>query len=179
MKPKGLLIAVVLLAVLGGAVWWSNKKQAAATGKTTDTSTKLLSIPDDQIQEIYIRKVTGESERLVRDGKWRLTEPKPLPADQDAVSSIVSSLSSLNADKVIEEKATDLKGYGLADPTLTIQVKRKDGKTDELLIGDDTPTGSGSYAKLANDPKVVTIASFAKSSFDKRPDDLRDKRLLT
>ena len=31
MKPKGLLIAVVLLAALSGVVLWSNKKQAAAT----------------------------------------------------------------------------------------------------------------------------------------------------
>src|SRR5436305_5412390 len=35
------------------------------------------------------------------------------------------------------------------------------------LIGDDTPTGSGAYAKLANDPRVFTIASFVKSGFDK------------
>ena len=31
MKPKGLLIAVVLLAVLGGLTWWSNKTQADKT----------------------------------------------------------------------------------------------------------------------------------------------------
>jgi Domain of unknown function (DUF4340) len=181
MKPKGLLIAVVLLAVLGGVVWWSNKKQASASGKTdTTATTKLLTIPDDQFQEIRVRKVTGEVEDLQREnGKWRMTQPKPLAADQDAVSSMVSNLSSLNADKVIEEKAGDLKPYGLTDPTLSIQIKRKDGKTDELLVGDDTPTGSGAYAKLAGDPRVVTIASFVKSSLDKKPEDLRDKRLLT
>jgi hypothetical protein len=180
MKPTGLLIAVGLLALLGGLVWWSNKKQASASGKGTETSTKLLTIPDDQIQEIRIRKVTGEVEDLQRDGgKWRMTQPKPLAADQDAVSSMVSNLSSLSADKVIEEKPADLKGYGLTDPTLSIDIKRKDGKTDQLLVGDDTPTGSGSYAKLANDPRVVTIASFVKTSLDKKPEDLRDKRLLT
>jgi hypothetical protein len=178
-KPKGLMIAVVLLAVLGGLVWWSNKKQAAAS-KTTDTTTKILTIPDNQFQEIRIKKAAGEVENLRREnGKWALTEPKPLPADQDAVSSIVSSLSSLSADKVIEDKATDLKQYGLTDPSLDVQIKRKDGKTDELLIGDDTPTGSGAYAKLATDPRVFTIAGFTKSGLDKRPDDLRDKRLLT
>jgi len=80
---------------------------------------------------------------------------------------------------VVEDKADDLKNYGLADPTLKVQVKRKDGKTDELLVGDDAPTGSGSYAKLPNDPRVFMIATFTKSSLDKRPDDLRDKRLLT
>lgn len=181
MKPKGLLVAVVLLAVLGGLVWWSNKKQAAAdSSKKADTSAKLLSIPNDQFQNIRIKKVTGEVVDLdLENGKWKITEPKPLPADQDAVSGIVTTLSSLNADNTIEDKATDLKQYGLADPTLDVTVKRKDGKTDELLIGDDTPTGSGAYAKLASSPKVVTIASFVKTSLDKRPEDLRDKRLLT
>ena len=180
MKPKGLLISVVLLAVLGGGIWWSNKTEAKKAAKGTDTSTKILTIPDDQIQQIHIKKVTGETENLVREGgKWRITEPKPLPADQDAVASMVTSLSSLNADKVLEEKADDLKQYGLSDPTLTIQVTRKDGKTDELLVGNDTPTGSGAYAKLANDPRVFTIATFVKTGLDKRPEDLRDKRLLT
>ena len=179
MKPKGLLIAVVLLAVLAGGIWYSNRVEAKKAAKGTDTSTKILTIPDDQFQEIQIKKLTGEVERLTREGgKWRLAEPKPLPADQDAVASMVTSLSSLNADKVIEEKADDLKPYGLTDPTLTVHVKRKDGKTDELLIGNDTPTGSGAYAKLANDPRVFTIATFTKTGLDKRPDDLRDKRLV-
>jgi hypothetical protein len=181
MKPKGLLISVALLAVLGGLVWWSNKKQASAeSGKKADNTLKLVSIPDDQFQDIRIRKVSGEVEDLAREnGKWKLTEPKPLPADQDTVSGIVTSLSNLNADAVIEDKPSGLQQYGLANPTLDITIKRKDGKTDELLIGDDTPTGSGAYAKLASSLRVVTIASFVKTSLDKSPNDLRDKRLLT
>lgn len=181
MKPKGLLIAAVLLAVLGGAVWYSNKKEAAASGKkAADTTTKILTIPDDQFQQIQIKKVTGEVETLVREnGKWRLTEPKPLPADQDAVSSMVTSLGALNADRIVDDKPDDLKQYGLADPTLNITIKRKDGKTDEVKIGDDLPTGSGAYAMKPGDPRVFAIASFTKSGLDKRPEDLRDKRLLT
>jgi Domain of unknown function (DUF4340) len=178
-KLNGLTVAVAVLAVLGGLVWWSNKRQAAA-GSTTDKTTKLLTIPEDQFQDIRIKKVTGEVIDLDKqEGKWRLTQPQPLPADQDAVSSIVTNLSALNADSVVDEKATDFKPYGLGDPTLDITVKLKNGKTSEVLIGDDTPTGSGAYARVAGSPKVVTIASFVKSTLDKRPDDLRDKRLLT
>jgi len=178
-KPKGLLIAVVLLAVLGGVVWWSNRKEASAS-KSTDKTTKILTIPDDQFQEIRIKKLTGEALDLKREGgKWRITQPQALLADQDAVASMVSSLSSLNADSVVEDKAADLKPYGLNDPAIDITVTKKDGKTAEVLLGDDTPTGSGSYARLAGDARVFTIASFVKSSLDKRPDDLRDKRLLT
>ena len=181
MKPKGLLIAVVLLAVLGGVTWWSNKSQAdKAKAPAADAPAKLLTIPDDQFVEIKIKKVTDELLALKREnGKWQMTAPKPMAADQDAASSMVSTLGNLNADKVIEEKATDLKQYGLDIPTLDVQIVRKDGKTDRLLIGDDTLNGSGAYAKLANNAKVVTVGSFTKTSLDKRPDDLRDKRLLT
>ena len=181
MKPKGLLIALIALAVLAGLVFWSNKSQAAKEKTTpTDTSTKLLTIPDDQFQEIKIKKLTGETIDLKKDnGKWRMIEPKPLAADQDTVSSMTSSLGSLTADKVIEEKAADLKQFGLADPTLDVQIVRKDGKTDHILIGDDTLTGSGAYATIPGSNKVVTITSFAKTSLDKRPDDIRDKRVLS
>src|ERR1035438_8963215 len=181
MKPKGLLIAVVLLAVLGGVTWWSNKSQAdKAKAPAADAPAKLLTIPDDQFQEIKIKKVTGELLNLKREnGKWRMTAPTPLPADQDAAASMASTLANLNADKVVEEKATDLKPYGLDLPTLDVEIVRKDGKTDHLLIGDDTLNGSGAYAKLANGAKVVTVTATVKTSLDKRPDDLRDKRLLT
>jgi hypothetical protein len=180
MKPKGLLIAVVLLAVLGGVVWWSNKKQEAAAKNPKDANAKILSIPDDQFQGIRIKKVTGEVIELKRDsGRWQMTQPQQARADQDTVGSIVSNLSSLNSDELTEEKATDLKQYGLDDPTLDIVVTRKDGKTDELLIGNDLLKGSGAYAKLPNDARVFTIGSIVKSSIDKTPDDLRDKRLLS
>jgi hypothetical protein len=182
MKPKGLLIAVGLLAVLGGLVYWSNKKQAASAGKspTDTTTTKLMTIPDDQFQEIRIRKLTDEVQDLKREnGKWRLESPKQLGADQDAVGSMVSTLSSLTADKTIETNATDLQAYGLTVPTLDITVTKKDGSTAEVLVGDNTPTNSGAYAKLPKDGRIFTIASFVKTSLDKSVNDLRDKRLLT
>src|SRR5260370_22810274 len=151
MKPKGLLIALVLLAVVGGVSWWSNKSQEEKSKVPADTtSTKLLTIPDDQFQEIDVKKLTGETLAIRKDnGKWQMTAPKAMTADQDAAGSMASALANLTADKVVEDKAGDLQSYGLETPTLDVQVKRKDGKTDHLLIGDDTPTGSGAYAKLA------------------------------
>jgi hypothetical protein len=177
MRPKGLIIAVALLAVLGGLIWWSNKKQAATP---TDTTVKILSIPEDQFQQIRVKKLTNETIELSRaDGKWAITLPKPLAADQDAVASTVATLSSLNADKLVDEKAADIHPFGLDVPTLDVTITRKDGKTAELLVGDSTPGDSGYYAKLAGDPRVFTIASVSKTSLDKNPEDLRDKRLLT
>jgi hypothetical protein len=181
MKPKGLLIAVVLLAVLGGLWWWSNKKQDADSKKpAADTTTKLLTIPEEQFQEIRLKK--GADTLVLRcDGvKWRIAAPQAYAADPDAASSLVTSLASVTADKLIEVKATDLSQYGLNAPSLDVSVVLKDGKTDELLVGDETPTNSGFYVKFAGfDRHVFTVASFVKTSLDKSLNDLRDKRLLT
>jgi len=48
-----------------------------------------------------------------------------------------------------------------------------------LVLGDDTPTSSGTYAEVAGNPHVYTVSSYVKTSLDKKPDDFRDKRLLT
>jgi hypothetical protein len=183
MKFRGLLAAAAVLAVLGGTVWWSNKKQASGdASKTGDASSpKMLTIPEDQIREVRLKKTGSETTVLKKgdDGKWQIAEPQPLRADQDSVTSMVSTLSSLSADKVVEEKAADLAAYGLSTPIMDVAVVKKDGGAANLLIGDETPTGSGSYAKVASDPRVFTIASYTKSNLDKTANDLRDKRLLT
>jgi len=179
MKPKGLLVAVVLLAVLGGAIWYSNKKQAQKEKAPPDTSPKIVSIPEDRFREIRLQKAGAEPIVLSRDnGKWAMTAPQPLPADPDASASLVSALSSVSADKTIDDNPTDLASYGLAGPTVRAQVIQKDGKQVEIAIGDDTPTNSGAYAKVSGDRRVYTVASYVKTSLDKTVNDLRDKRLL-
>jgi len=184
MKPRGLLAAVIVLAGLGGALYWSNRKQKADAAKPasdTTATTKILSIPDDQIQSVKLHKTGAEATVLQKgsDGKWQIAEPKPQRADQETVKSLVSTLGTLNADKVVEDKAADLSAYGLNAPSLDVTITKKDGKSQDFLVGDDTPTGGGSYAKLSGDPHVYTVASFVKTSIDKTPNDLRDKRLLT
>jgi len=113
------------------------------------------------------------------NGKWQLTQPTQLSADPDTVGSMVSSLSSLNADKLIEDKAADLQPYGLQLPDARYHRRQERRQEQRAADRDDTPTGSGAYAKLAGDPRVFTVASFTKTSLDKTPTDLRDKRLLT
>jgi len=181
MKPRRLFIALLLLVVLGGLWWWSNKKQESDARKPADVTTvKMLTIPEDQIQELRFRR-GGETVVLVREGgKWRITAPQPYPADPDVVRYLVITLASLTAETSIEDKASDFAQYGLNPPALDIAVVRKNGKTtDELLVGDATPTNSGYYARLAGSPRVVALSGYSRDSLNKTLNDLRDKRLLT
>jgi hypothetical protein len=183
MKSKGLFIATVVLAALSGALYWSNHHPPADdTAKASlDTPPKILNLKHEDITKLAIKKKAGEEVALAKNdsGKWQIVAPKPLGADQDAVSSVLSTVSSLNSDRLVEEKAADLSQFGLAQPDLELDITEKDNKSQKLLIGDNTPTGSAAFAKLEGDPRVFTIASYNKTSMDKTSSDLRDKRLLT
>src|SRR5712692_6942871 len=183
MKNSGLMIAAVILAVLSGALYWSNRHPASEnTAKASiDTPPKILALKQEDISKIEIKKKGGEPVDLAKTnaGKWEITAPKPLGADQESVSSLLSSVSSLNSERLVDDKPTDLSQYGLAQPALEIDLTTKDTKPQKLLVGDDTPVGNAVFAKLEGDPRVFTIASYNKSSLDKSANDLRDKRLLT
>lgn len=183
MKFRGLLIAVVVLLALGGLLYWSNHHKPAetSTASSTTPSPTLLKFDSASVTQVTLAQKGVAPITLVRSegDHWKITEPKPYPADQDAVSSLLGSLSNLDADRVVEDKASDLKPYGLDDPSLTLDVTLKNHAGHKLLLGDDTPAGSDVYAMLSGDPRVFTIASYTKTSIDKGLGDLRDKRLVT
>lgn len=183
MKGRGLLIAAVVLAALAGTLYWSNHRKPATSSLTSaaESSPKILDVTPADVSGITISKTGSPVLTLSKNeaGKWQITAPKPLPADQDSVSTLLSNLSPLNSDRLLEEKAAELNAYGLAKPAVEISLTEKNRKSEDLLLGDDTPTGSGAYAALKGDPRVFIVASYHKTGLDKTENDLRDKRLLT
>jgi hypothetical protein len=180
MNFRGLNIAVLVLAVLGGVLYWSlhRKTPEESAAPTASASPVILKVNAPDVTELVIKRKGADPITVKKtDGKWQITEPKPYPADQEAVTSIVSTLTLLNADRVVEDKSADRKQYGLEPPAVEVDVTGKG--TRRLLLGDDTPAGGDVYAALAADPRVFTISSYNKTSLDKSLDDLRDKSLLT
>lgn len=180
MKPGGLLTATAVLAILGGLIWWSNKHPTTAASSTAPASPKILSVDSKQVDQITLTKPGSDPIQLDKlADSWEIAKPMPMHADQDAVGTLLGSLAPLNGDRLIDDHATNLNEYGLSNPSEEIDIGLKGGKTDKLLIGADTPAGTGTYAMLAGDPKVYTIPTYTKTGFDKSVSDLRDKRLLT
>ena len=181
MKIHSLIISACILLVLSGVLYWSNRhKPGESTKISADTPPAILKLDEASITKLELKKKDGQPVLLAKanSGEWQITKPEPLRADQSTVSSMLSTLASLNSERVIEEKAADLKTYGLDAPKLEVDVSEKDGQSQKLLLGDDTPASGGAYAMLAGKPQVYTLASYNKSSLDKGLNDLRDKRLL-
>jgi Domain of unknown function (DUF4340) len=182
MPVRRLLVALLAVVLLGGAVWWSNRHKKAEESKPAAAITvKVLAVPEDQVAQLEFQRKDAQPAIVKKNGagKWEITAPKTLPADADAVQNVTSTLTSLTADQVVDEKPSDLGQFGLKDPSVRLIVTKKDGKTSQLDFGDETQTSGLVYAKVAGDPKVYALSTSMKSSLDKTWQDLRDKRLLT
>ena len=182
MKPIRLLIAAVVLAGLGGAVWWSNKSEAAKAAKPPeDTTPQVLALKEPDIQGIEIHQREGDVTTVLKRqgaGKWSITAPKPLAADQGAVASITSGVVNLRGDRLLDDSNPDLASFGLQPPVLSVTFTDKNNKATKLLIGEATATGSDVYTKVDGDAKVYTILASHKTEFDKSSKDLRERHLL-
>lgn len=186
MKNRGLIIAALVLAALLGLLYWSNRHPRSDNSNTavptpSEPAPNILTLNEGDINKIELKKKGGDQIVVAKDsnGRWQITSPKSMGVDDSAISSMLSTLSSLNSERLVEEKATNLGQYGLTEPKLEVNITDKNNSMRKLLLGDNTPTGSGAYAQLAGDPRVFTIASFTKASLDKGLNDLRDKRLIT
>ncbi|MBZ5609628.1 MAG: DUF4340 domain-containing protein [Acidobacteriia bacterium] len=181
MRLRRLLAAAVVLAALAVSLYYSNKQKSAEAAKpSTDTSLKILALTEGDIAKISVKKKGGAETDLARNsaGKWQMISPE-YAADQESVNQLATASATVNGDRLIEDKAADLKSYGLDDPSLRVDITLKSGKVSKLRFGDDVPANGGSYVALEGDPRVWSAASYVKTGFDKTFNDLRDKRLLT
>jgi hypothetical protein len=173
------LAMVVVLAGLVGYIYFVDSKSepgAAATKEKVFGGT--LSTTD--IEEVQIKLASGESSRVQKtDGTWRLVEPAPAPADESELTSITSSLASLEMQRVVAESAGDLKQYGLDPARIEVSFRSKGQKeARRIALGEKTPTSGDMYARVPDQKRVFLVPSFLDSTLNKTPFALRDKAIL-
>jgi hypothetical protein len=181
MKTRGLILAAAALAVLAGVLYWSNRREAAkAAAGGTPEAPRIINLKSDDITRIDILRNQTEKIGLVKldSGDWQVAETPVLPGETGTISSVLSTLATLDSQRIVEEKPGDLAAYGLAKPAVEAEITTKDGKTSKLLLGDNTPAGSSTFAMVANDPRLFTVSSYVKTTIDKPAPDFADKKLF-
>jgi hypothetical protein len=169
---------VLVLGGLAGYIYYLDT--GGSTGSETIKEKPFGTLSSDDIEEVRIALNDDKPARATKtDGAWKLVEPAPADADATELSSIASGLSTLDIERVVDEKAGDLAQYGLAPARIDVSFKVK-GQTAEkrILFGDKTATGGDLYAKLPDSPRVFLVSSFVESTFRKDPFSLRDKTIL-
>jgi hypothetical protein len=174
---RSTLILIVVLAGLVGYIYYRNNREAAPA----DAKEKAFaSVTAEDIEEIQIKLAGGETSRVQKmDGVWKVVAPEAADADQGELSSITSSLATLDVQSVVDENPADTKAYGLDPARIEVDFRAKgDKEPRRIQFGDKTPTGGDLYARIGGQKRVVLVSSFVDSTFDKNTFALRDKTII-
>jgi hypothetical protein len=179
---KGPFLRTALLALVAAAfgayIYFVESKKPAPTGDDAKPKEKVFRFDKAKVKEVAL-SAGGETIKLVKEGEsWKMQAPMAVGADGSAVESIVGSLSGLEMDEEVAPAAESLKDFGLETPEKTVTVTAEGSSPEILLVGSKLADGSGVYAKTPDKTRVFTVATYALSSLDKKPFDLRDRDLL-
>ena len=164
-----------MLAGLGAYIYFVD---SGKTDRRMEPKEKVFAVESDKINEVRIT-AGGETTALVKkDTGWSVTEPIVAEADPTESASLVTNIASMEQTRVVEEKATDLAPYGLKEPRIKVAFKADGNVSGEVFIGDTTPMQGDIYATKPGSGKVFLVSSFIETTFNKRPFDLRDKRVV-
>lgn len=178
---RGLRSTLILLVValgLGGYLYCIDAKRPV---EDANAKKKVFAYDTEKINQLQITSSGGDITALRKDaaGTWTLFRPSDVAADRNNVSEIVTNLANLEEDRVVEENASDLKVYGLAEPRIDVTFNVEGEKEPKrILFGDKNPTGVGIYAKLPGDNRVFIVANSLDTTLNRSSFDLRDKTAL-
>lgn len=166
-----LLLAAVFLALLAVVLFVDRKEP----GAFASPEGKLADVAAENVEEIAFTNESGKVV-LARTGAddWSIREPRETPADSIEVSSLLSALSDLRIERVVEEHPADLGEYGLPGAEIGLKMKGE-SRPVTIHIGAENPVGGTFYARREGDPRIVLLPNALKPSLGKSFFDFRRK----
>ena len=176
MSLRKALVMVTLLLALGAYIYFVE----LAKEKEEADKKKLFAFDKDAVTAVTLT-YPDRALQLKKDpaGKWQLTQPIEVEADETTVINLLSALADVEVKRTLEEPPQDLALYGLNTPAVKLQVTLTDSKTlPAVAIGKDTPVGFSVYVQKEGDPKIFLTPQSFRLGMTKEVKDLRDKTVL-
>lgn len=114
------------------------------------------------------------------DDEWKIERPIQAYGSKDEIERLIDRIATLQAQRFIPKqvKLSDA-DTGLDKPTVEISLWLKGRSQPETLsFGGETPISSNVYARQGSSGTIFTVYSSLPDTFKKKPEDLRDKKVL-
>jgi len=171
---------VVVALGLGAYIFFVESKRDPSDATATAKKDKVFATDSSKYEEIDVKAASGETTTLKKvNGLWEIVKPEPLPTDSAEVGSLLTTLDTLEVQRVVVENPTSVAEYGLDPARIAVSFKvTGEAGAKKLLVGNKTPTGGDLYARVDGTPRVFLISAFQEDSLNKTPFGLRDKTAL-
>jgi len=177
MKSSRLLILAAAVIALGAWIYFYERKMPTTEEARQQADKVLPKLDRDQVTGLEITNQHGQFRFEKRDGSWQLVEPIEGPADEGAVSALLSQLVNLKAERSFSKGEVDPKVYGLDTPPMTVTLTTQDGMTFQLEVGEKTALGSN-RALTRGDGKILLCAGWFANDLGKDLDAWRSHSVV-
>ena len=172
---------LALLLIAAALVLYLRLVETPTEHKRVESETaarKLLTFKEEDVQAFTLASPQSEME-LTRepDGRWLIRKPHSMEADATAVDEFLRTLLLAEVSRTVDESGTDLAGYGLAAPSLTISFRLASG-TQTIRLGDPGPLSATLYATREGAPKVLLTTLSGRDVLIKNIQEFRRKRVF-
>ncbi len=162
-RARGFIIGGVVLLVLIGALIalpylpTAEAEPSSSTYSTPD-SIPIVSVEEDSFKSAEIKNEYGTIKITKSGDAYTISDLNGLPEDASLIGSAATKARNISSTRLVDEKPSDLKQYGLDKPQATVKVSSSDGdKTFE--IGAYTAGNSEMYVKSAEGAVYVVYKS--------------------
>jgi hypothetical protein len=177
---KSFLVLLLLAAGVGSYAYFVESKHDPTATDATTKHPKLLTADSSKITDLEIHAASGDVTTLKKSGAdWQITSPVQASADVSQINSLVSSLTSLESQRTVDEHPTSVSAFGLTPARFSVGYKQPgDSAFHTVNFGSKTPAGSDTYVQVAGQPAVVLVSSYIEDTLNRGTFDLRDKTAL-
>jgi hypothetical protein len=145
-----LVVLVALQVVVAAVVLWP---RPVASGESTSL---LPGVEADQIVGLTITDAQDRTITLARvDGAWVLPEAENYPAEAESVTTLVTKIAGLKADRLVTQTAASHKRLEVAEDKFQrrIDVELADGTTHRLYVG-NSPSWRAAHVRADGQNEV-------------------------
>lgn len=130
-----------------------------------------------KLERVELESPKGKVALALQDGKWRITAPVALGADEGAMSEMLFKARDLRALDFVAEDGRRLAAYGLDKPQVRLTVWEKEAKEPKTLLLAPAREKDRAYALGLGAAGVVAVDAKALGDLARGVTDLRDRSL--
>jgi len=171
MSPRITAALAIALALVVGYIFLVDRPQT----QRAEEAKHLVQIAPKDVTRIALVSSKGPVALARRDAThWDVTNPIHVPAGSFAVSGLLDSVTGVVPQQSLGT-AGNLKDYGLDKPSAQITLTSSKGQAVTLEIGNASPVGSTSYARVQPGGGLYQIDTSVKAGLIKSAGDLRQR----
>lgn len=139
---------------------------------------KFLSLDTTTVDYIRIVNSDGDITMKKVGANWRIDKPFAASANDSYVRMLLEKAAGLELESFITKNKDKYAQFELGDSTTYVEIGKVGGKMDKFYSGKPSETYTHTYVRREGSDEVWLVSGTPRSSFSRRPNDWRDKKML-